>query len=414
MSENESRSEGKVTDLMEALSVSLERAKADRRAPAPRADEGAERSKPHLLHGVFDSDGLTRFRLECPYEVKGVLPAGRRCWSLDDDGEIDSLQCFAKGWVDERGAELISFEITDPSFPIEVDVELHGLLQTPNLTLHVRSASSGDGGAPTDPYDTLHMLDVFLALGGTDEEFAEWIDGRAFADAWPQLVAAVAGRIDSLRADSNPPAGVLLKIAERRPAPSPVPEAPQCPKCAGEGEQVFSGDSDLGWACMACDHHFAAPVSEEGPPPWPEWLTPEYSAIHAAIENEMKRALDSCYKSADAAGMGWTTEGWISMSASNVISLLRRNGSNPPDVGEVEALPLPEDRSYDESEFIACPACGAEELVEQFEPLDIPGDGPLCWLPEGRWVRAEEGTWAKGLWLIPGATPEQGKGPANV
>ena len=85
-------------------------------------------------------------------------------------------------------------------------------------------ASSGDGGAPTDPYDTLHMLDVFLALGGTGEEFAEWIDGRAFADAWPQLVAAVAGRIDSLRADSNPPAGVLLKIAERRPAPSPVSE----------------------------------------------------------------------------------------------------------------------------------------------------------------------------------------------
>ena len=117
--------------------------------PAPRADEGAERPKPHLLHGVFDGDGLTRFRLECPYEVKGVLPTGRRCWSLDDDGEIDSLQCFAKGWVDECGAELISFEITDPSFPIEVDVELDGPLQTPNLTLHVRPASSGDAGAPT-------------------------------------------------------------------------------------------------------------------------------------------------------------------------------------------------------------------------------------------------------------------------
>ncbi len=117
--------------------------------PAPRADEGAERPKPHLLHGVFDGDGLTRFRLECPYEVKGVLPTGRRCWSLDDDGEIDSLQCFAKGWVDECGAELISFEITDPSFPIEVDVELDGPLQTPSLTLHMLPASSGDGGAPT-------------------------------------------------------------------------------------------------------------------------------------------------------------------------------------------------------------------------------------------------------------------------
>ena len=122
--------------------------------PAPRADEGAERPKPHLLHGVFDGDGLTKFRLECPYEVKGVLPAGRRCWSLDDDGEIDSLQCFAKGWVDECGAELISFEITDPSFPIEVDVELHGPLQTPSLTLHMLPASSGDGGAPTGGHES--------------------------------------------------------------------------------------------------------------------------------------------------------------------------------------------------------------------------------------------------------------------
>jgi hypothetical protein len=262
--------------------------------PAPRADKGAERSKPHLLHGVFDGDGLTRFRLECPYEVKGVLSTGRRCWSLDDDGEIDSLQCFAKAWVDECGAELVSFEITDPSFPIEVDVELHGPLQTPNLTLHVRPASSGDGGAPTrDPYDTLHMLDAFLAIGGTWTEWTEWSEGRDFADGWPQVIAAVAGQLDSLRADSNPPAGVVLDIAERRAA---TDRAEMFRKLLWDARDYLAAhidwdDPDAGEESMvqridtACGDRPSAdrnivppsaaerraapsPVPEEGPPTW--------------------------------------------------------------------------------------------------------------------------------------------------
>jgi len=183
------------------------------RAPAPRADEGAERSKPHLLHGVFDGDGLTRFRLECPYEVKGVLPAGRRCWSLDDDGEIDSLQCFAKGWVDECGAELVSFEITDPSFPIPVDVELDGLLQTPNLTLHARPASSGDGGAPTPvPYDE-HERQMTEALRERDEA-EEWADRLAYALAPIEVIGE--------HSSGNNPWQNALDHAPA--APSPVPE----------------------------------------------------------------------------------------------------------------------------------------------------------------------------------------------
>lgn len=52
---------------------------------------------------------------------------------------------------------------------------------------------------------------------------------------------------------------------------------------------------------------------------WPEWLTPEHSAIHTAVENEIVKALYHCYESADAAGMDWTTEGWISCSASNIM-----------------------------------------------------------------------------------------------
>lgn len=83
---------------------------------------------------------------------------------------------------------------------------------------------------------------------------------------------------------------------------------------------------------------------------WPEWLTPEHTAIHTAIENEMKRALQHCYDSADASGMDWTLGGWISVSASNVMGMLKRVGSPPPDVGEVEEVPMP-DAEVDEEPF---------------------------------------------------------------
>lgn len=89
---------------------------------------------------------------------------------------------------------------------------------------------------------------------------------------------------------------------------------------------------------------------------WPEWLTPEHSAIHTAFENEMVRALESCYSSADAAGMSWTTEGWISISAHNIMGLLKRLGCPPPPVGEVERLSLDEVERrwlvYDDPELI--------------------------------------------------------------
>lgn len=90
---------------------------------------------------------------------------------------------------------------------------------------------------------------------------------------------------------------------------------------------------------------------------WPEWLTPEHTAIHNAIENQIKAALQHCIDSSDAAGQPWTTEGWISCSASNVISFLRQHGCPPLAVGEVERMPLPR-----------------EEPVElDYEPVDIPG-----------------------------------------
>lgn len=84
--------------------------------------------------------------------------------------------------------------------------------------------------------------------------------------------------------------------------------------------------------------------------PWPEWLTPENTVIHTALENEMKRALAHCYSSADASGLDWTWEGWISVSASNIMGMLRRAGCPPPNVGEVREIPMPEGYLSDDEE----------------------------------------------------------------
>lgn len=97
---------------------------------------------------------------------------------------------------------------------------------------------------------------------------------------------------------------------------------------------------------------------------WPEWLTPEYSAIHTAFENEIVKALEHCYASADAAGMDWTTEGWVSCSASNIMGLLHRLGCPPPPVElGVERLSLAEVERH-----------WSVPWDEEDEPLDSDGD----------------------------------------
>lgn len=67
---------------------------------------------------------------------------------------------------------------------------------------------------------------------------------------------------------------------------------------------------------------------------WPEWLSEQDSAIHTAFENEIVKALDECYASADSAGMDWTTEGWVSISARNIMRLLKQLSCPPPPVPE--------------------------------------------------------------------------------
>lgn len=58
------------------------------------------------------------------------------------------------------------------------------------------------------------LLDIWQALGGDSEAFHPWwAADPSFPDRWSQIVAAVAGNISDLAADSNPPAGALLDIA---------------------------------------------------------------------------------------------------------------------------------------------------------------------------------------------------------
>lgn len=96
---------------------------------------------------------------------------------------------------------------------------------------------------------------------------------------------------------------------------------------------------------------------------WPEWLTPDYTNLHTAVENAIKTGTYGVYQSADAAGMDWTADGMLSCQASAVLSQLKADGWTPPAVVPVvERLPDPErewfgDEIEDDGEH--CEHCGA-------------------------------------------------------
>lgn len=73
---------------------------------------------------------------------------------------------------------------------------------------------------------------------------------------------------------------------------------------------------------------------------WPDFPGADWGALHQSIENEIVRALDHCYASADAAGMNWTTSGWVSVSASNILSWMKRMGLPAPSIPRPEPLYL--------------------------------------------------------------------------
>lgn len=77
------------------------------------------------------------------------------------------------------------------------------------------------------------LLDVWQALGLHPNDFHGWVDGAkvTVADAWAQLLGAIAGRSDSLASDTNPPApSALVQVAIEREvdavAPAQVDDTP--------------------------------------------------------------------------------------------------------------------------------------------------------------------------------------------
>lgn len=94
--------------------------------------------------------------------------------------------------------------------------------------------------------DSLAMLDIWLALHGDPRVFDRWIADpqRHPADAWSQLLAAVAGDRDLLERDTNPPAGELLDLVPGHVDLDAI--SAWCEKVLGRARQ---GDPDAAMLC---------------------------------------------------------------------------------------------------------------------------------------------------------------------
>lgn len=112
----------------------------------------------------------------------------------------------------------------------------------------------------------------------------------------------------------------------------------------------YSGSDDL---ASTCPHPCGTPLAEKPEKPELEWTDEgswsdrQWLAVHTALMNAMKDALEHCYSSEEASGFPMTSEGWMSCSASNIIALLQRHGSLP-DVGDITARPMPVGPSWDD------------------------------------------------------------------
>lgn len=116
--------------------------------------------KPHILHLEIDKGGWLTWSLDCPYSATEVdTPVGRNCNLLtennnpsvvDDDGEmrrwVPTAGCFAKESLDEVCWEdCVHLGLKDPSFPMEVDIEVDGYEDDANaIIVPWQSAEEGE------------------------------------------------------------------------------------------------------------------------------------------------------------------------------------------------------------------------------------------------------------------------------
>ena len=137
------------------------------------------------------------------------------------DGQNQRLRALA---VEAVIQEWLAEDISPCRYgAVEYDAECPwhmGEVDWPELARNIAAkldASPAPSSSPVgDRVPSVHLLllDIWQALGGDSEAFHPWwAADPSFPDRWAQIVAAVAGDISGLAADSNPPAGALLDIA---------------------------------------------------------------------------------------------------------------------------------------------------------------------------------------------------------
>jgi len=96
--------------------------------------------RPHLLHLTIDKHGWLSWSLDCPYSATEIEDVpGRPCNLLEPniapapdldnhDPWIPIPGCFVKQYLEESGEwdDILQLDQTDPSFPVEVDVDVEG------------------------------------------------------------------------------------------------------------------------------------------------------------------------------------------------------------------------------------------------------------------------------------------------
>ncbi len=92
---------------------------------------------PHVLHLTIGKDGWLAWKLDCPYSATEVDDRpGRPCKLVTENRNPLTYDahpwtpipgCFATEWLSEAGFEdVVHLGVTDPVFPLLVDVESDG------------------------------------------------------------------------------------------------------------------------------------------------------------------------------------------------------------------------------------------------------------------------------------------------